>query len=212
MNVIFSSIFYTYVKYLMSNKLLSLYIILPFFGFHDIIFNLIREIIGFKYGNNIMSFDGNLVRFSIFAKRQPKYIFKYLISTFSVVFTTSLSYLIYYKTILDFDTCHLGLIMIVSRLYNLIKNIPDVKRDFLHWTIIFLTIFLLINLLFFLEILEIKICKLNKNTRRNILLRERIEKHELEKLIEDDEFYKENRDSKCEVTEGYEIDMAIFNK
>ena len=213
LNQIFSGVFYTYVKYLMSDKLLSLYIIIPFFGFNDLIFNLVKELIGLKYGNKIMSFNNEPVTFSIFAKKKPKKIFTYLMINFIYIVVDAIYYIIYYQVLHDFDTCHLGLIMVVSRITSLIEKMFEKKENVLYWIVFFLTILLLMSILFFLEILEIKICGLNKNTRRSILLREKMENVELEKLVSDEDEYNENnRDSNCEIGEGYIVDMSKFKK
>ena len=137
------------------SHIISLYVIIPFFGFNDLIFNLVKELIGLKYGNKILSFNNNPVTFSVFVNKKPKNIFIYLMIDFAYIVIDSIYYIIYYNVLHDFDTCHLGLIMVVSRIIFLIEQIFDEKKNILFWINFFLTILLLMSILFFLEILEI---------------------------------------------------------
>lgn len=97
----------------------------------------------------------------------------------------SIFYFLYYEIIYNFSPIHALLsISIFSFLFVFLgydkENINTIRTIYL---IIF--IFIFINLLIFLEILELNFCGLNRYTRRNIVQRERKESFALEKYGRD---------------------------
>jgi len=74
-----------------------------------------------------------------------------------------------------------------------------------RWFILILSLFQIIFLLFYLEILEYNFCSLNKNTKRNIRDRERIQKSI------DEEDISNGRDSEI-IIKGYDVSKGFQNQ
>ena len=74
-----------------------------------------------------------------------------------------------------------------------------------RWFILILTLFQIVFLLFYLEILEYNFCSLNKNTKRNIRDRERIQKSI------DEEDISNGRDSEI-IIKGYDVSKGFQNQ
>ena len=89
----------------------------------------------------------------------------------------------------------------LARIPSSIIEIEDSNR----WIILSISIIQMIFLFFYLEIIEYNFCSLNKNTKRNILLREQKQKP--------DSIYCDNDDNTDEITiKGYDITEGLKNE
>ena len=89
----------------------------------------------------------------------------------------------------------------LARIPSSIIEIEDSNR----WIILSISIIQMVFLFFYLEIIEYNFCSLNKNTKRNILLREQKQKP--------DSIYCDNDDNTDEVTiKGYDITEGLKNE
>ena len=166
----------------MDEKYISFYIVCCIFGICDLIFQIILDILGYYYGNFIY-FQGVKVNFSsindieinasVFLKSLP-FVISYIIF-----------YCFYYVIIDKFTAVHGAILeiftLLADNLIDLIKykNVSEALLfGFLFSCIIF-------SLFVFTEIIELNFCGLNKNTRRNIIKRENIEKSKYKYIIEE---------------------------
>ena len=198
----YSSIYWIYQKYLIDNKYISLYIICSFFGLMDLIFYIIIEIIGIKFGN-FLYFNNNQIIISYFSIKGKENIFAQLLK--SSPFIVLNSFFILYIILINYiPIIYVILFYYLNNLYFFILII-----------VIVLFIFLLISIMIYLEIIELKFCGLNKNTRRNILKRENSHKIELERMMNGEEEDENNEDNlennKIELSKGYLVDIKNFN-
>ena len=156
---------FCYMKYLIDKKYHSYWNILFFYGLYYFIINAIGFliiVIKDPDNNNIFKFI-RVVNKNIF-------ILSFL---FKVIFSEFFKMLLIFLILNYFSLNH---VLISNALKNIIVNIYNcVSRFNIYKNNLFFLIpafFLVLSLLFYLEILEFNFCNLNKNTKRNIMLRE----------------------------------------
>ena len=178
---------YCYIKYMIYEKYHSIYNMIFLCGVAEFFSNLIifgiMFIIRFKYNNNdiLSSLD------------------KYDKSKIGhIAFTIFVGLIIdgLFNSILEFQTINLFNPNFIFVCYEISKiaNILIYIEDLFDLLIIIPYIFQIIILLFYIEIFEFNFCDLNKNTKKNILLRER------EEIIIDGD---KKEDILVELKEGY---------
>ena len=165
----FENLIYGYMKYLLDKKYLNYWNILFFYGLTDFIYYLFEFII------KIIKNPNDNYIFITIRNAETKYIILNFIIT--VVFY---HYLLILLGILILDFFSLNHILMSSEISFIIESIIDCLSDFenkkLKLLFLIPALFQMLSLLFFLEILEFNFCHLNKNTKRNIMLREEAEK------------------------------------
>ena len=182
----------TYHKYLLDKTSISYLIVCSFYGFIDFIF--------ISAGYFILN-----INFSISDYIDKGIIFEVIIT----IICYSLFYYFYYRIIYEYNIIYAE---ILSFFFNTIESLSNVviykKYKYKSSLIILEGISILVCLLIYDEIIELNCCKLNKNTRRNILIRERRESldldHTLSELLEDDN---NEKNEKFEFSKGYLIDL-----
>lgn len=199
---IFSSIFWIYQKYIIEHKYISFYIACSFFGSIDLIFYIIMEIIGIKLGI-FMYFNNKPIIFSYFSFKGEEKIIVQLAKSIPFLILNSIIFLMYYLTIYNFTVIHLVLIEILFYTLSLIYKLFQFLSLFDFLKMIALFIFLFISVFIYLEIIRLNCCGLNKNTRKYILRREKTDKIEMEKLINEDEDEEDYENNSIEISKGY---------
>ena len=204
---LFAIIFY-YQQYLISLRNISFYIVCSFYGLIDSIFLIITKILYSELGLYI-----NYKNYKI-SKFHNELIFKnystILVKVLPYFFIYAIKYIISYFIIDNFSIIHSRIIYISS---NMVQNILVSIKSSDNDEVLFNSLFIIIKFIslgIYLEIIEIKFCGLNKNTRRNILIREILEKCEINQII-DNEDEEENEsileDKKIEFSDGYLVDI-----
>ena len=204
---LFAIIFY-YQQYLISIRNISFYIVCSFYGLIDSIFLIITKILYSELGLYI-----NYKNYKI-SKFHNELIFKnystILVKVLPYFFIYAIKYIISYFIIDNFSIIHSRIIYISS---NMVQNILVSIKSSDNDEVLFNSLFIIIKFIslgIYLEIIEIKFCGLNKNTRRNILIREILEKCEINQII-DNEDEEENEsileDKKIEFSDGYLVDI-----
>lgn len=196
-----------YQKYLFEIKGLTIPHVSSLFGIVNFISLSIVGIIQIKFDKNFLCIND-----------QCEMIFNLKISTIEnkiILFVSfilnSFYYVCYFKILNHFSPIHY---LFCYATFLFITNFDDViSSDNIIYIIIYCIFFIIIaiNLLVYLEILELNFCNLNKYTRRNIMAREVLEIMDIESVIEDKEEEEENdggdkkRDSKIEIDENFFI-------
>ena len=178
LNSTFNVLSYCYLKYLMDVKYHYFWNIVFIVGTFDFIIYLlffsVSLILRFKYNNydilkNLDEYEGKLL----------DVIIRFL---FGLIFGGLIGTNLEVQTINIFDPNHLFVCYEISNIFEILykaKNLGD-------YLSIIPFIFQIIVLLFYLEIFEFNFCELNRNTKRNIQLREREETTEIEDEPEQD--------------------------
>ena len=156
-----------YMKYMIDKKYHSYWNILFFMGLDCLIIYSIEFIINIKTdsNNNILEAIENAETI-------------YIIINFflDIIFNNYLRLLL---TMLILDYFSLNHVLISQAMYFIVVYFIYCVSDFDNYGryLIFLipSFFQIVSLLFFIEILEFNFCNLNKNTKRNIMLREETE-------------------------------------
>lgn len=182
----------TYHKYLLDKTSISYLIVCSFYGFIDFIF--------ISAGYFILN-----INFSISDYIDKNIIFEAIIN----IICYSLFYYFYYRIINEYNIIYAE---ILSFFFNTIESLSNAviykMYKYKSSLIILEGISILVCLLIYDEIIELNCCKLNKNTRRNILIREKCESldldHTLSELLEDDN---KEKNEKFEFSKGYLIDL-----
>ena len=185
-----------YMKYLMDKKYYSYWNILFFFGlfyFIIYIFQFIIIIINDPNDNSV---------FNVINNGETKYI---IINFFLDVILSYYCRQLLVILVLEFYSLNhafmsLVLYFIVMNFINCVKYYEDNKNNLFFLIPAF---FQIISLLFFVEILEFNFCNLNKNTKRNIMLRQEQE----EMLVKNPTF-----GSNIEVDDNVIVHMALDKK
>ena len=185
-------IYITYHKYLLDKTSISFLIVCSFYGFIDFIFIFA--------GYFILN-----INFSISDYIDRVIIFEIIIN----IICFSLFFYFYYRIIYEYNIIYAE---ILSFFFNTIESLSNAviykKYKYKSSLIILEGIFILVCLLIYDEIIELNFCKLNKNTRRNILIREKRESLDLDQtlseLLEDVNIEK---NEKFEISNGYLIDL-----
>ena len=162
---LFEDILCCYMKYLIDKKFHSYWNILFFFGlYYFIIYGIEFMIIIIKDPNNNSIF--NDIR-----NAEIRYIIlNFLLDSFLLDFFKML------LTLLILEYFSLNHVLISHVLYYIVFNFINCVSDFNKYKnylyFIIPAFFQILSILFFVEILEFNFCNLNKNTKRNIILRE----------------------------------------
>ena len=190
--VLTESLFYSYIKYLNANKYYFFMNILLFTGIFNFVFFslsfLSNIIINIKNGDNEMIFE-----FYFFLRDFGLWKIIFLFA-FSFILDGFASGIIEYATIKELTPNYAIIGYELSKIPFTIKDNEGVNR----WIILVISIFQIISLLFYLEILEYNFCSLNKNTKKNIMDREKKET-----------FDDNNSDNEI-VIKGYDITENIY--
>ena len=215
--VLLYAINYAYQQYLISVKNISFYNVCSFYGLLDFISLIIILIFGNKFGYK-MNYHGKRITIATFYKEIVfKNIVNILFKSLPFIVINTIINFILYLIVYKFSIIH-ALIIIefldISRAIYLIfiENYIIIEHyyDFIILLIIFF--FSIFSLFIYLEVIELKCCGLNKNTRRNILLRENMDKQEIGEII-DKECEDGNKElqiienKKVELNEGYIVDL-----
>jgi len=204
------SINYTYQQYLISIKNISIYKVCSFFGFIDLIFLIFINVLGNKLGNQFLFkneyIDNEHYKQMVFTNFK---IFPILIP-FIIIYCIII--IIRYLIIYYFSFNHHIIIdVFVFILRNSNSEIRSKQNIGFYIFLGINVIFILISIFIYLELIELKCCGLNKNTRRNILKREKMENMEI-----DGDIYKEDEEddfenNKIEISKGYLLDLKNMN-
>ena len=130
------------------------------------------ELIGYNY-KNFLSYNQKEITLSLLINIKIANIPSILLKSIPFIILYIIFYCCYYLIIDKFTIIH-GVIMEIITLFSNIL-IKRLKEQEIYIIVIFaiLYIFIIIGLFIFIEIIELKFCGLNKNTRRNILDREK---------------------------------------
>lgn len=164
LEMVLESTVLVYQKYLIDIEFYSVEFVSFIFGFCNSIFLSIIEIINI-YCGKIMSLNHayiNIINFEI---------------SWTIVFSffcCSIFYIFYYQIIFHFSPLHI-LIYYITAEFILNFNIILDNETIIILILILIYILSIFSFLIFLEIIELKFCGLNKNTRRNIIKREQDE-------------------------------------
>ena len=178
---------YCYIKYMMDVKYHSLYNMIFFHGVSEFISNLIIfsiELI-IKFESNDDNFLKELSEYD--KSKIGKLVIRIVLGMIGDGIINSI---FEFNTLNLFNPNYIFVCYEISKIANILIYIEDLF-DLL---IIIPYIFQIIILLFYIEIFEFNFCDLNKNTKKNILLRER------EEIIIDGE---KKEDILVELKEGY---------
>ena len=197
----------TYKKYLADIKYFSFYSLSFIFGFLNII-SIIILLIFKSFNKYDICFNKNCISIfdfvEIYFQKKINLILSFI---FSIIFI-SLFFFFYYSTFYHFTTNHVLLAFYIYIIISVImEGIKNIKSSF-NWIMISLLIlFSMFGLFIYLEIIELNIFNLNKNTRRAISERANQQvKEDLTILedINDDEGQDENKEM-VEISPGYLI-------
>ena len=171
--IIFSiveAIDFCYIKYMMDVKYHSLYNMIFFRGvsefFSNSIIFSIELIIKFEYNNNDV-----LISLQEYDKSKiGQIVIRFF---YGLIFDGFLNSILIFQTINLFNPNFIFVCYEISKIANIFFYIDELSDSLI--TIIIIFIFQIISLLFYIEIFEYNFCGLNKNTKKNIILRERKE-------------------------------------
>ena len=215
--IVYYCIYYSYHKYLMEYKYISVYIICSFFGLIDVIIYIIIIFLSIKYGYTATFDDKEVTIRNYFRKLS---LIDLIGSSIFTIFY-SIFNLIFYLIIDNFTVAHalVTYIIIDSGEYSVYYISKMNTYEYLIFSIC-LSALLIFNMFIYLEIIELDFWGLNKNTRRNILIREEKEKKKLsiiclnnnnneeeEEESEESEESEDNVKEKLEVPGGYLVEL-----
>jgi hypothetical protein len=190
LKVIFLSIGMTYEKYLIEEKNIPFSLVGSLFGFVNLVINIIINLIFARK----LNFNEN-------------YILEIILNTICY----SIIYYIAYRVLYEYNTIYTE---IINYIINIIKTLGGVilfsEKHYLSLFIVLESILLLICLFIYIEIIEFNCCKLNNNTRRSILIREALERMDLDSILEEEP--EEPKDEKVEYPGGYLVDFNQANE
>jgi len=202
--MILQAINIVYKKYLIEVKNFSVYKLCTLFGILNIIFYLILIIIKNKY-NNFMCFNEICLNFFDFTLKGTIPLIKIIIS--GVLCCINIYF--FYSIIYHFYAPNVLIVFLINNFTEIEITIftSDTLNIFYLIMYIILTILIMISFSVFLEVIEINLCGLNKNFRKNIIKREEY----YEDNEDEDEKDKEKDITKekmmVELPHGYIVDM-----
>ena len=180
-----------YIKYLIDKKYHSYWNILFFIGlFHFITYAIIFVIFIIIDPNNNLVFD-------IIKKGETKYI---VLNFFLDAILKEYLRMLFTLIILDYFSLNHVLIPIITStiISNFITCVSNFNEKKNHLYFLIPVMFQVLSLLFFLEILEFNFGNLNRNTKRNIMLRE-----------EEEEMFLKNNNMPGEIEVEVDKDLII---
>ena len=172
-----------YRKYLIEEKYISPYAVCSLFGTIDFSFLFLLGLISYKFGNflyinntpvDIPKFDKIIEDPSIILKFIPFIIFLiiYYISYYLLIDELTLIHPVILETITTF----------AEKSINILNR--DIKNKGFYFTFFLISFIIVVIILFvYIEIIELKCCGLNYNTRRNLLKREQFESSDIQNSI-----------------------------
>ena len=209
LDMLLESVVLIYKKYLIDIKYYSVEYVSFIFGLCNFIFLLFIEIINRCFGKIICLNNTciNIIKFNF----SWRLIISFICCTIFYVF--------YYQIIYHFSPIHILIYYIIAEFLLNIESIFE-KGNFnsIDFILIIAYIFIIINFLIFIEIIELNFCGLNKYTRRNITIRqkketleigdiEEIEEREERDSIDDKKKEKEKPTERIDLPEGYSFEL-----
>ena len=189
--VLVESIYYSYLKYLVEKKYYYTLHILSVLGIFDVMFNIITLTIEIIIHKVKRSYELIFKFYFFYIKYHSWYmILRFLISLIIEGIILSILEFVILKELTP------GYIIIAYTLAKIPSSIIANTGNN-RWIILAISIVQIFILLFYLEILEFNFCSLNKNTKKSIIERERIES----RISENNKF---DNDNKIEI-KGYEL-------
>ena len=163
----FKSFFIVYIKGLMEYKYMSPYKVCYLFGFINfVIITIVYIIVSFIPCENELcqvEYNDNKYFGHIFAIFNIFGLFMFLFSIIKAIFTI-LTYII----INDYSVCHSFLIFQLLSISSLANPTKNASEAIIEAFVFFVNFFFI---LLFLEIIEVNICKISYNTKKNIASR-----------------------------------------
>ena len=175
--IITEEVFYCYMKYMLDKKYHKYWDLIFFQGVYLIIYVIISIFIRIKINGN----SDFIINY--FNKENMGPVIG--IFFFNLVCTGIIQQILNVLIIDLFTPNHMLIAYVIKKIKKLLFNNPESDNTRFYCIIPF--IFELLSLLFYVEILECNFCSLNKNTKRNILLREIDEMSEKENIDNDSE-------------------------
>ena len=204
--VIVESFYYTYLKYLVEKKYYFTFDIIGILGSFDFIFTLISFIIEIIV-NKVKRNYSMIFQFYFFYKEHHTW---YMILRFLIGFIIE-GIIISTLEIVILKELTPNYVIISYALSKIPIYIVGNEGNN-RWIILAISIIQIISLLFYLEILEFNFCSLNKNTKKSIIKRERIESYTSQSIVElDNEIELKGYDI-GEIMEKQELDELDRNE
>ena len=209
--IVADSLLYSYLKYLINHKYYFFLDVLFIYG----IFNFILYSISFIIVIYIQKLNGS---YEIIFQFYNFYVMKG-VQYFLLRFFFGLFFVGFFADILEFSMLYKltpNYVIIGYELGRIPSNLIDIE-DYKKWIILIISLFQIMSLSFYLEILEYNFCSLNKNTRKNIKDRERsqtkicIGENDIYSVNEVDDDYYISRDS-VETTDSKESQESKENE
>ena len=160
--IIAEDIFYCYMKYMLDNKYHKYWDLIFFQGVFNFIFTIIAVIIRIRIDDDA-SFISNY-----FSKSEIRAVVS--IFFFNLICTGIIQQVLNVVIINIFSPNHMLIAYVINKIKKILFNSKNTDNTRFFCLIPF--VFQILSLMFYLEILEYNFCDLNKNTRRNIRLRE----------------------------------------
>ena len=199
LSIILRCVLLSYKKYLIEIKNISVYKLCSVFGILNMLFYLVIMAINHYY-HNFICFNSTCLLFFDFNMNSTKIIISGILCIINIYF--------FYLIIYNFTAFFIPILFIVNNFAELLVFLITSKK-ILHIIIyVVLTILILISFSVFLEIIEINLCGMNTNLKRNIIQREEDD----EKVYIDDDEKKEDDEKKkgiqmIEISTGYLVDF-----
>ena len=207
------SIKYSYQQYLISNKYISIYKVCSFFGLIDFIFLIVINILINQFNNKFtfkVDYIDNYYFKTIIFKN-----YKIIPKLIPLIIIYIIIFIIEYLIVYYFSLIHLIIIDVFTYIFTTSYQEFRYKLGIVSYIILgIIVIFILISIFIYLELIELKFGGLNKNTRRNILKREKKEKMEIDPNIYKEDGEDEEDDSEnytIEISKGYLLDLKNMN-
>ena len=164
-----------YRKFLMEEKHMSPYVVCSIFGVVDLFFLIILGIMAYNYKNflYINNKPVDLPKFDDIIE-EPFLIIKFI----PFIICLIIFYITYYLLIDELTLIHPVILETITTFLekSVIILLGDIKNKGFYIVFFLISFFFLVIILFiFIEIIELKCCGLNQNTRRELLKREQIE-------------------------------------
>ena len=164
-----------YRKFLMEEKHMSPYVVCSIFGVVDLFFLIILGIMAYNYKNflYIKNKPVDLPKFDDIIE-EPFLIIKFI----PFIICLIIFYITYYLLIDELTLIHPVILETITTFLekSVIILLGDIKNKGFYIVFFLISFFFLVIILFiFIEIIELKCCGLNQNTRRELLKREQIE-------------------------------------
>ena len=209
LTIIIDTIVIAYKHYLFEIRFFSIDFVSFIFGFFNFIFMVLLIIIKSFYKNFLCinnwkeNFCPKFLNFDYEALKD----WIIIICSFLLDFCF---FLLVFYFIKNYTPNHVFITYIIYIFFSNVEYIYDEENKILS-LIIFSLIFVIVFICFlvYLELLELNFCELNKDTRRNILKREKEEimdiRIDLDKEIDEDEENDDVNKSQIEIVPGYAI-------